>query len=355
MGDSAYYIYSNDNKHNRPPSIIHYFFHLNRDSPVPMDKMERFFKIDQMLRTARYGVTRQQFLDELEVSPATFKRDLEYLRDRMHAPIDYDKKLKGYVYIEDSDFQLPGLWMNEGEIHALLTMQHLLTNLQPGMLDDHIKPLMERITNLLELGEHTEDEINKRIRILSMANRAIDHGYFELLTSAVLQRQRINITYYNRADDIETIREVSPQRLIHYRDNWYLDTWCHLRDGLRTFAVESIKKAELLPDKAKNVSEKLLNEELGSGYGIFTGSKTHQVTLRFNPLTARWVSSEQWHPGQHGGYDEEGYYVLSFPFSDDRELIQDILKYGPNVEVIKPASLKKRVKQALQEAVQQYQ
>jgi len=259
------------------------------------------------------------------------------------------------VYTEGSDFQLPGLWMNEGEIHALLTMQHLLANLQPGMLDDHILPLMDRITSLLEVGEHTEEEINKRIRILSMANRPIDHNYFEILTSAVLQRQRLNLTYYHRADDEETVREVSPQRLVHYRDNWYLDAWCHMRNALRTFAVESIRKAELLPEKAKNVASNELDKELGSGYGIFTGSKTQTATLRFNPTTARWVASEQWHPEQIGEYDKDGYYVLSFPFSDDRELIQDILKYGSNVEVIKPAKLKQRVKKSLEESLSIYE
>lgn len=348
--ESIHYIY---NKNNLPPTT-HYFVQLNREDALPMDKMERFFKIDQLLRTSKYGVTRQRFLDELEVSPATFKRDLEYLRDRMHAPIDYDKKLKGYVYTEGSDFQLPGLWMNEGEIHALLTMQHLLSNLQPGMLDDHIQPLMQRITALLELGDHSEDEINQRIRILSMANRPIDHNYFEVLTSAVLQRQRLSLTYYHRANDEETVREVSPQRLVHYRDNWYLDTWCHLRDGLRTFAVESIRQAELLHDKAKNVASNELDKELGSGYGIFTGSKTQQATLRFNPTTARWVATEQWHPEQQGEYDQDGYYVLSFPFSDDRELIQDILKYGANVEVMEPISLKNRVLEALKSAIEVY-
>ena len=319
-----------------------------------MDKMERFFKIDQLLKSSRYSVPKERFLEELEVSLATWKRDLEYLRDRMHAPIEYDKKTRGYQYTEGTDFELPGLWMNEGEIHALLTMQHLVEDLQPGMLDDHIKPLIDRITHLLELGDHTANEVNKRIRILSMSSRPFNSAYFETISSAVLGRQRLKISYYDRAHDKETVREVSPQRLIHYRENWYMDAWCHLRDGVRTFAVESIRKADPLQEKAKNVSEKLLNEELGSGYGIFTGSNTQEVQLRFNPKTARWIASEQWHPVQVSHYDDEGYYLLSFPYSDDRELIQDILKYGANVEVIKPTALKKRVKSALEDAIKLY-
>ena len=130
---------------DRSPSINYFFYALNKGSPVPMDRMERFFKIDQILKKSRYSVPKNHFLDELEVSVATWKRDLEYLRDRMHAPIEYDPQTRGYRYAEGSDFELPGLWMNEGEIHALLTMQHLIENLQPGMLDEHIMPLMQRI------------------------------------------------------------------------------------------------------------------------------------------------------------------------------------------------------------------
>ena len=347
--DSAY-----DIKTDCSPPVTYFFHYRNKENPLPMDKMERFFKIDSLLRNARYGVSRDKFLTELEISPATFKRDLEYLRDRMHAPIEYDRELKGYRYEKDSDFQLPGLWMNEGEIHALLTMQHLLSNLHEGMLDDHIKPLMERITNLLEISDHSVSEINKRIRILSMASRPIDHAYFEMISSAVLERKRLNITYYSRENDTESVRDVSPQRLVHYRDNWYLDVWCHLRNALRTFAVESIKKSTLRDEKAKSVSDKVLDEELGSGYGIFTGSKTQKVQLRFKPQTSRWVSTEQWHPKQESHFDDEQHYILSFPYSDDRELIQDILKYGENIEVLKPESLKIRIYESLKNNLMQY-
>ena len=348
--DSAYYI-----RDKCLPPVTYFFHCLNKDNQLPMDKMERFFKIDSLLRNSRYAISREKFLEELEVSPATFKRDLEYLRDRMHAPIEYDRELKGYRYEKDADFQLPGLWMNESEIHALLTMQHLLSNLHEGMLDDHIKPLMERITSLLEISDHSVSEINKRIRILSMASRPIDHSYFEMISSAVLERQRLQITYYSRENDSESLREVSPQRLVHYRDNWYLDVWCHLRNGLRTFAMESIRKSIVLEDKAKTISDKVLDDELGNGYGIFTGSDTQTVELRFRPHTARWVSTEQWHPKQTSSFDEDNHYLLSFPFSDDRELIQDILKYGENIEVLKPESLKLRVYESLKSNLKQYE
>lgn len=326
---------------------------LNKTA-ITMDRMERFFKIDQLLRSTRRSVPRACFIEALEVSPATFKRDLEYLRERMHAPIEYDSSSRGYRYQPGADFHLPGLWMNEGEIYALLTMQQLLSGLQPGLLNEHIRPIMDRVNKLLDSGNHSAMDVARRIRIISMASRPLSPAHFETVSVAVLNRKRLSMTYYSRASDSETERTVSPQRLIYYRDHWYLDTWCHKRDELRTFAIESIRQANMLDEKARNVSEKILDTELGSGYGIFTGSKTSMATLRFSPMMARWVETEIWHPQQQAVYDSEGYYLLSIPYSDDRELIQDILKYGANVEVLKPAALRRRVQQALMDAVTLY-
>lgn len=101
-----------------------------------MDRTERFYKIDRLLRSQRV-VTKKAFLDELEVSEATFRRDLEYMRERLFAPIIYDGVLRGYCFTDPDPnaprYQLPGLWFNSSEIHALLTMEHLLLNLQPGL------------------------------------------------------------------------------------------------------------------------------------------------------------------------------------------------------------------------------
>ncbi len=149
-----------------------------------MDRTERFHLIDQMLNSARV-VTRQQFLDALEVSPATFKRDLEYLRDRLGAPIVWDRERRGYCYQQetnDQQFQLPGLWFNSSEIHALLTMQAWLDNLQPGLLSGHIEPLKARIRALLDQGTHDVDEITRRICIQTRSRAPSNSAVFQVIS-----------------------------------------------------------------------------------------------------------------------------------------------------------------------------
>ena len=321
-----------------------------------MDRTERFHLIDQMLCNQRV-VTRAQFLDALEVSPATFKRDLEYLRDRLAAPIIWDAERRGYCYESGSaleQFQLPGLWFNTSEIQALLTMDALLVNLQPGVLSKHIEPLRSRIRMLLDDGDHDADEISRRIRVVPFAAKAYRSEFFQDLCQALLSRRRVDMSYYSRPTDSSSDRSVSPQRLIYYRDNWYLDAWCHLRRGLRSFSIDAITALQVTDAAALEVEEAELNRQLESGYGIFSGVATRQARLRFRPEIARWVSRETWHPQQVSDYDDEGYYLLSVPYSQDTELVMEILKYADEVEVLAPEELRQRVAQRAEATRAQY-
>ena len=314
-----------------------------------MDRTERFYLIDQLLRERR-SVSREELLDALGVSSATFKRDLEYMRERLHAPVVWDRKLRGYRFGQldaiGPQYELPGLWFNASEIHALLTMRHLLANLQPGLLGRHIEPLAARIRALIDEGDYAVDQVEKRIRILHMAARSVRPRFFETVSSALLSRKRLEIKHYHRGRDETTEREVSPQRLVYYRDNWYLDAWCHLRGGLRSFALDALRGAAIVDRRAKTVAERTLDAELGTGYGIFAGRRTRTARLRFSAERARWVGDEIWHPRQKSSFDGEGRYLLEFPYSDDRELLMDILKHGPEVEVLAPGGLRSRVAEA---------
>ena len=312
-----------------------------------MDRTERFHLIDMML--AGPGVvTFQAMQDRLEVSRATLKRDLEYLRNRLNAPIVWDRDTGGYRFEQDErvggQYELPGLWFSAEEIHALLTMQHLLANLDAGgLLGPHIQPLMARLTALLGSGRHPAEEIRKRIKLIPLAARPLSLEHFAAIGSALLRRKRLYIRYYAKSSDEVSEREVSPQRLVYYRENWYLDAWCHLREGLRSFAVDGIQRAEILESHARDIPARTLDAVLGAGYGIFSGQKIAWAKLRFSPERARWVALEQWHPKQRGRLMRNGRYLLEVPYADDRELVMDILRHVPEVEVLAPKSLRDRV------------
>jgi len=323
-----------------------------------MDRTERFYKIDQLLGERRV-VPFAMFIKRLGVSRATIKRDLEYLRNRLNAPIVWDREQGGYRFSEAEQtvgqYELPGLWFNASEIHALLTMQHLLAGLDNGgLLGPHIQPLLVRLRSLLGSADNSSEEIQKRIRILGVAARQMALEHFAVVGSSLLRRRRLLISYFVRSRDETNEREVSPQRLVHYRENWYLDAWCHLRNELRSFSLDAMRSAEILDTPARNIPEKTLDGALGAGYGIFSGKKVQWAKLRFSPQRSRWVASEQWHPRQKGSFDEEQRYILEIPYSDHRELLMDVLKFGGEIEVLAPLELQCAVREALERALRHY-
>ncbi len=322
-----------------------------------MSSMERLHRIKYMIQT-RKCVPKSAFLEELEISPATFKRDLEYLRDRMNASIIYDRYENGYKFENEEQgnkVELPGLWFSQEEATALVLMQHLLSSLdQGGLIGPHIAPLTNLIDGILGQAETPAKELRKRLRVFGMAARKSPASHFSEIGSALLNRERLQIAYYSRSSDEITDREISAQRLIYYRDNWYLDAYCHMRKELRSFSVDGIRSAALTNKKADDISEKALQENFAQSYGIFSGKATKRAKLRFTPERARWVSSEQWHGQQEGSFDIDGYYTLEFDYNQDPELVMDILKHGSEVEVIGPSTLRNKVATELKKAAQKY-
>jgi len=322
-----------------------------------MSDMERLHRIKYMIQQ-RKCVPRDDFLSELEISAATFKRDLEYLRSRLKASIVYDRFMGGYKF-ENPDhidkIEMPGLWFSEKEATALVLMQHLLSSLdQGGLIGPHIEPLTAIIDGILGQSETTTKELRKRIKVLGMGSRKNSMENFSEIGAALLKRNRLIIKYYAKGTNEETEREISPQRLIYYRENWYLDAYCHLREGLRSFSVDGIRSAVLTNKKAQEITDKECQEHFAESYGIFSGKATQRAKLRFTPEHARWVAGENWHGQQVGSFDKEGYYNLEFNYNQDPELIMDIMKHGSGVEVISPAGLKSKVKAELDKSLKNY-
>jgi predicted DNA-binding transcriptional regulator YafY len=334
-----------------------------------MGRTERFYKLELLLRS-RGCVSFAALQAELDVSPATLKRDLQYLRDRLNAPITYDAAHNGYRFAaaqaEAGDaprHELPGLWFSENEIHALLTMHQLLAGLDDdGVLARHLQPLMEKLQGMLGTDAGAARELMRRVKVIGTARRRVPSRHFELLGSALLQRRRVHLSYFKRSDRSTSEREVSPQRLVNYRNTWYLDAWCHASEALRRFALDAVRDAVVLDAKAKNVALRELEAALDAGYGIYGGgAKVKWATLVFSAEAARWVANEEWHPQQKARWLDEApggppgrRYELQVPYSDPTELAMDILRHGDSVVVSGDRALVALIGQRLRSAASRY-
>ena len=350
-----------------------------------MSKTDRIFELNRLLRLKGF-MSKQQIMEKFEIAEATFKRDLEMLRDRFGANIKYDTQDNVYRLVASGDIPLgaqpggdraevPGLWFNEQELHSLLTMYELLkSHGGQGVVGETLAPFKDKIESLLariandrrqrnpepvSLSQQTtftgnslserSQAVRHRIRILPMAARRTPSEQLTQVADAVIGRKRLRIHYHSRSRNDNTERDISPQRLVHYRDNWYVDAYCHLRERISTFSVDAITQAKTLSEAAIDIGEDELNATLTKSYGIFSGQPVGTCTLLFSEERSRWVSDEIWHPDQEGKWldgPNGKQWQLSFPYSDLRELVMDVLKHGDQVQVLDPKPLQDEVRRA---------
>ena len=332
-----------------------------------MSKTARLYKIEMLIR--RLGsVSFAQLSDALAVSPATLKRDLQYLREHLGAPIDYDASTGGYRFAGPAAgsaaavasggprHELPGLWFSEGELYSLLMAHQLLSGLDAdGMLSRHLQPLLDRIHELLGPGGEADSKsLMKRVKIIGALRRPVPPEHFERMGEALMRRRRLHLRYLTRARGEVGEREVSPQRLVHYRNTWYLDAWCHSRERLLRFALDAVQAAQVLDTRAKDVAIRQVQAEMDTGYGIYAGGTRQVALLRFSPQAAPWISREEWHPEQQGRFLDDGSWQLSLPYMDETELVMDLLRQGEQVQVLAPDSLRQAVQRRLAAALAVY-
>lgn len=324
-----------------------------------MSKTERLHHLVSILR-ARRRITRAELQEETGTSRATLMRDLAWLRDGLGHPIHWDKDAQCYQWRpsspnEEEPQELAGLWFKPSEVLALLTLDHLLKEIQPGdLMQRHLQPLEQRLNQILKragLDTAAARELTGRVRVIGLAQRRVPPQSFETVGLALSQRRRLAMQYQARGTAQQTERTVSPQRLVYYRSNWLLDAWCHRRNELRSFSLDAIYHPQVLNEPATDIDSSTLDQTLGAGYGIFSGKDVQWAELRFTPERARWVAAEEWHPQQQGQWDAQGHWVLKIPYSDDRELVMDILRHTPEVEVLAPDTLRQQVLKKMREGL----
>lgn len=323
-----------------------------------MDRYERILTLHRILKSARYPVSFSRLKDDLACSRATLYRDIAFLRDALGAPIENGDGVEAtvrYAASEADRFELPGLWLSSEELAALLALNELLSRSDPGVLAGALAPFRARIERLL--SDHSSGRALpiERIRVLASGSRTLDQAAFRTVASSLLNRTRLKFRYRARSTDAQTERVVSPQRLAHYRDNWYLDAWDHSREALRSFALDRIRDPLPVDEVALDRESGELDAHLAASYGIFSGAPKAWATIRFSPHASRWVADEHWHSQQQGSRLPDGRYELKVPYSNSRELLMDVLKYGPDAEVVAPVSLREEMKILLQLALGAYQ
>ncbi|MET1257185.1 helix-turn-helix transcriptional regulator [Aliikangiella maris] len=324
-----------------------------------MDGFDRIYDLHRILSGRKTAIALQEILSKMECSRATFNRVKKHMTEFLGAPIIYNRELGGYQYEQSSasGYELPGLWFSQAELQALLMIQALIGQTGVGLLAEELYPISQKISQLLGKNALPIESISSKVKLLGVAVRNVNNTSLSKMVEATLRGYRIKMRYRSQDEGILTHREISPQRIINYRNNWYVDAWCHVREDYRTFALENIDQIAPSSDDYRLIDAKLLDDYFGENYGIYAGGEVDWVTLQFDTSIALRVMEESWHPQQQGELMDDGSYHLTFPFNktNPQELIQDILRLGSQVSVLSPALLKDKVIEQLKLTLAIYQ
>jgi len=306
---------------------------------------ERLYLIDRLLRSRR-SISFDDLRRELEVSPATLKRDLAFMRERFNAPIVFDRDMQGYRLDAQQvgpQYALPGLWLSSQELIGLLSAYQILEDLNLGdRVGEPLAPLVDRINDLLVAQTKVTDpaaRLTARVRFAGVQDRVVAPAHFAQVSQALIERRRLRIDHYSRARNTTSAREISAQRLIHYRNAWYLDAWCHQTEALRLFAVDAMEQVVTLEQACVEIDASKLDERHAGSYGIFSGQALKWAELMFSAEAARWVRHERWHPDQETTDLKDGRLGIRLPYAPSTELEMDILRHGAHVTVIETPDL----------------
>lgn len=326
-------------------------------SPLPgghsRPPLERMQRLHDLLMNER-PVNCQQLGREFEVSYKTIQRDLDFMRDRLNLPIEYDATRYTFRYTEPVE-AFPLLQVSEGEILALFVAQKVLAQYRGTPFEKTLASAFQKLTGALKeevsfnLGEWGADY---SFRVTGAS--AADVEVFRLLAKAIVQRQEVSFSYRSLRATAPETRTVRPYHLANVDNAWYLLAHDSQRAQIRTFALARVREARVTGrtfDRPRNFSAE---KELKSGFGVFGGSGRHSVKIRFDGFAARLVRERDWHPSQKIRETKGGEIVLEMTLGALEEIERWILSWGDHAKVLSPKELVDSVKKRIRALNKKY-
>lgn len=297
---------------------------------------ERFIWFDGRVRAGRYP-NATALASRFETSLKTAQRDIEFMRDRLHCPLEYDRSRKGYFY-GDGTFILPSVFLSSGEISSLLIAKKVLQDISGGHLGGEIKTIIGKLTGFLDSHGAHLGNIDSVISLKNIEYLPVDDKVFCSVLDGCLRKKTLRISYRTSGK-----RAVDPYHLFNYKGTWHLLARCHEKESLRDFVLGRISSVDILDEGFSMPSDFDSTVYFAGSFGLFRGGARKKVVLRFLPRAAGWVGGQVWHEGQHTKTLADGSVEVSFSVAGFTEVKNEVLKYGPLVEVVRPKVLREMV------------
>jgi predicted DNA-binding transcriptional regulator YafY len=317
--------------------------------------LERIVALDQAVRAGKYP-NAGTIARALEVGHRTVQRDVEFMRDRLGAPLAFDSRRNGYYYAEP-DYRLPVLSLTEGELVALFLAERALQQYRGTPYAADLARAFRKVT--LGLSDQVTVDLGhlgEAHSFRTTASSGLDPGLFRDLAAAIRGRRRLALRYFTASRDQETAREVDPYHLASVDGQWYLVGHCHLRGEVRMFAPGRIRALEPTGATFEPPAGFRIDDYLSMSFAVLRGGEgeVHRVRLRFTGEAVKYVQERPWHASQTLEPVGDGGLLLSMELGHLREVERFALSWGADCEVLEPAELRERVARHLAKASAPY-
>lgn len=303
---------------------------------------ERLLDLDRRLRENQYPNCRS-FADHWEISTKTAQRDIDFLRDRMNAPLEYDALKRGYYYTEPT-FMLPAVQMSEGELAALLMGTRVMEQFRGTPMADKLNSVFEKLATMLPDNITVDpEELYSRFSFTAPPSIPVSSTVWKKTVQALENRQMLEIKYQNWRGVLT--HKVAPVHLANLQGDWYLFVQFEGFDNFRQIALSRIQSIKLLRKKAEIKGTFNAESELQDTFSKFAGeNKPFRVTVQFSEEIADRMIERQWHPKQEVKQLKDGRVEISFDTKGDIEIKRWIMAYGRYAKVKSPKWLKDQIK-----------
>ena len=302
-------------------------------------------RIHQAIRSGKYP-NATTLAGELEVSTKSIYRDIEFMRDRLELPVEFDGARNGFHYTEEvSNF--PTLQITEGELFALLVAEKALQQYRGTTFE---KPLLSAFKKMAASLPDTVSlnlaDWEQTISFRTSAEPILNVEIFDALAKATAQHRQLLLTYRKPGRKETEPRVVDPYHLANINGEWFLFAYCHLREDIRTFVPSRILEVKPTGKTFARPQKFSLEKRLGDSFGVVTSQDQFGVVIRFDELVADYVREKRWHPSQRLIELEDGSVELRLKLSSLVEIQRWILSWGGHANALAPDELAESVKAA---------
>ena len=306
--------------------------------------LARMLRVHEHLQTSRRTNCRT-LAESLEVSKRTILRDLDFMRDQLGLPIEYDQSAHGFYYSREV-VQFPTVKISEGELVALSVARKALTQYRGTSFEKPLRDAFEKLTAGLrdQIQFSWNGDLDASISFRAGGQGVGDLDVFETASQTVLQSEELEFAYRKLGDEQAEVRRVQPLHLACIDNQWYLFGHDLHREGsIRTFALTRMAALKNTGKRFEKPEPFSLDEHLASSFGVFSSQAAETVRLRFDPFSSRLIRERNWHPSQSLAALEGGSLELSMHIGVSPEVHRWVLGWGEHVEVLAPATLRQSI------------